>query len=247
MRYLRILIKLILLFAHVLIGILLCLVFFRNAPRSWFRQHIVPWWLRTIGTILRVRITVHGKSVLPPASIIANHVSWLDIIIIGGLQPTSFLSKNEVVRWPVIGYLARHAGTLFIKRGENVTAAMEMVDTCLQQGISTVIFPEGTTSHGKTVQYFYPRLFASAIDNRTMIQPLAIAYPSRVSPHTINAAVPLKNQKNFMASVFAIMAQADIIATVTYTEPLPGIGERKQVAQQVREIINQAIDKSYER
>ncbi|MFP5441683.1 MAG: lysophospholipid acyltransferase family protein, partial [Gammaproteobacteria bacterium] len=68
----------------------------RNAAR---------WWLRRLTRILQVEIVMHGAPATGPALFVANHVSWLDIPVLGGALPVNFLSKAEVGRWPVIGQL----------------------------------------------------------------------------------------------------------------------------------------------
>ena len=247
MRYLRIGIRLLLMLTHLLIGFLLSVLFFRNGPQSWFKNHIVTWWLRTASKIAGLRIKVHGHSAPKPVYLVANHISWLDIIVIGGLQPVSFLSKKEVLRWPLIGYLAKHAGTLFIKRGAGASTAMQSLGNCLQQGMSAAIFPEGTTSLGQTVQGFYPRLFAAAIDKQMTIQPLAITYPAPTSPDTVNPVVPLKSQPNFIASVLAVIGQPHIDVIIRYTIPFKAVGDRKHLTQQIQEAVITAFETSYGR
>ena len=108
------------------------------------------------------------------AYLVSNHISWLDVLVIGSIRPVCFLAKSEISQWPLIGYLARRAGTLFIKRGQGVQSATRAVTDCLRHGHSVVVFPEGTTSDGSQVKPFYPRLFSVVENHETMVQPLAL-------------------------------------------------------------------------
>ena len=245
MKYLRITVRLMLMLIHILIGIILCVLFVRNGPQSWFKKHVVPWWLRVTTKIVGLHVRFYGRSAPSPVYLVANHISWLDILVIGGAQPVAFLSKSEVMGWPVIGYLARRSGTLSIKRGAGVATATQSLSESLQQGMSTAVFPEGTTSRGWTVERFYPRLFAAALENKVTIQPLAITYPSPVSPSTVNPVTPLKNRSTFVASALAIMGEPHVDAVVRYTEPMPAAGDRKRLAQQVWETVLQAFETSH--
>ena len=79
---------------------------------------VVRWWHARLCRALGLRIEVRG-ALVPSALLVANHVSWLDIPVLGSLGRIDFLAKTEVGGWPLIGWMARVAGTLFIARGGN--------------------------------------------------------------------------------------------------------------------------------
>jgi len=85
-----------------------------------YQQPVIRWWHRRLCKILGLQIRVHGAPADGTALWISNHVSWMDIPVLGSLYPVYFLSKAEVAGWPLIGQLAKAAGTLFIKRGHTV-------------------------------------------------------------------------------------------------------------------------------
>ena len=200
MFWLRILFKLPLLLLHVVLGVVLSLLFLRQGPVTPFKREVVRWWLGFLCKILRLEITLYGSSAPPPVYLVSNHVSWLDIIILGGLQPIAFLSKAEISQWPVIGYLAQRSGTLFIQRGTGASGAFDQLIQCLEQGRNALVFPEATANDGEQVRIFYPRLFAAAIDIHATIQPVSLAYPSPVAGKKVHAAVPLHDNLNFFKS-----------------------------------------------
>jgi len=126
---------------------------------------------------LGFRISTQGDFSDRPVLYVSNHISWSDIPVLGGQVPLRFLSKAEVGRWPVIGWLARQAGTLFIQRGSGKAgqARDEIADT-LRRGQSVLVFPEGTTTTGVTVLPFHSRLLHAAADAGVDIQPISIGY-----------------------------------------------------------------------
>jgi len=150
-----------------------------------WQQPVVAWWLRRFTSVLGLRVRVHGEPVEGPALWISNHVSWMDIPVLGSIRRLHFLSKAEVAEWPLIGTLARVGGTLFIKRGSGDSAhvSAQMVGA-LGEGKRVLFFPEGTTTDGHAVKRFFSKLFASATESQCLIQPVLICYRegSRLHP-----------------------------------------------------------------
>ena len=134
------------------------------------------WYQRAV-KLLGVEVCCHGEQTEGPALVVANHVSWLDIPVLGSRLDVRFLSKSEIARWPVIGWLARGHGTLFIRRGAHeVEAIVRDIAEALDDGEKVAIFPEATTTRGDEVRQFHARLFAAAVATATPIQPVAIDY-----------------------------------------------------------------------
>lgn len=108
---------------------------------------------------------------------IANHISWMDIPVLGSALDTDFIAKSDVKSWPVIGPLSRRSGTLFVTREERhrVHHQADLIGQKLRSGRSLILFAEGTTSDGLTILPFRSSLFEAAVHARR-IQPLAIGY-----------------------------------------------------------------------
>jgi lyso-ornithine lipid O-acyltransferase len=124
-------------------------------------------------------VEVHASGVMSggQALVVGNHVSWLDILVLGTASDVRFLSKSEVARWPLIGWLARRNGTLFIRRGGHESEALiRDIGAALRDGHQVAVFPEATTTDGSEVRHFHPRLFAAAIDTGSSVQPVAFHY-----------------------------------------------------------------------
>jgi lyso-ornithine lipid O-acyltransferase len=134
-------------------------------------------WYRRALAISGVEVQYRGEPGPAPALVLANHVSWLDIPVVGSALDVRFLSKSEVARWPVLGFLARRNHTLFIQRGGHHTEQLSrQIAQALQQGERVVLFPEGTTTRGGEVRRFHPRLLAAAVDTGIPVQPVALDY-----------------------------------------------------------------------
>lgn len=141
------------------------------------RQRLTCRFMRHLRAALPLDVRIHGRLPEAPALWLANHVSWVDIAVLGALCPLSFLAKAEVADWPLAGWLARQAGTLFIRRGagDSLDLGRQLAGHLAEQR-HLAIFPEGTSSDGSDVLRFHPRLLAAAVDSGALVQPVAIRY-----------------------------------------------------------------------
>lgn len=125
-----------------------------------------------------------------PALVLSNHVSWLDIVVLGSLRPLSFVAKSEIAGWPVIGTFARLQRTVFIDRARRGATATvnSMIGERLAAGELVVLFAEGTTGDGLRLLPFRSSLVGAAREAlaegtgglaRIRLQPLALAYTGR--------------------------------------------------------------------
>jgi 1-acyl-sn-glycerol-3-phosphate acyltransferase len=181
MPFLRRLIRIPLLLLHVLLGLAIVFLGFPRHPKGPLgdlRRAVVRAWLRGVTRIFGLRIQVRGRASGDAALVVSNHISWLDIPVLGGLCDIVFLSKAEVRRWPLVGSLATRTGTLYIQRGGKNAAneAADVITFSLIRGQSVLVFPEGTTTHGETVHRFHPRLFAAAQLSERPVQPVGLRY-----------------------------------------------------------------------
>ena len=149
-------------------------------------QPVIRWmpvaYHRTVCFILGIKVRVHGvRSGVTPTLFVCNHVSYLDIEVMGGLVSGSFVAKAEVAAWPFFSTLAKAQRTIFIERRSGKTSASrdEMMRR-LNTGDNLMLFPEGTSSDGTRVLPFRSALFGVAQLRRggkpIVVQPVAIAY-----------------------------------------------------------------------
>ncbi|WP_174274323.1 lysophospholipid acyltransferase family protein [Sphingomonas bacterium] len=135
-------------------------------------------FLRMAGWLLGLRTRTDGWRAEGGVLIVANHVSWLDILALGGAMPCRFVAKAEIGRWPVIGRLARIGRTVFVARDRRsgARAQADAVTEALGDSLPLVLFAEGGTGDGRTLGAFRPALFISAIEAGAAVQPVAIDY-----------------------------------------------------------------------
>lgn len=202
---------------HVVYGLLLAALVKLDPTQRLDAERLAQGWSRHLLHILKVRITVDGK---PPAEghlVVANHVSWLDIFVLLSVQPARFVAKAEIRSWPIAGWMADALGTFYIRRGRGGTAALlERLRPHLAQGGTIVVFPEGTTSDGRQVLPFHPRLFAAAMDSDALIQPAALHYGLTVDGQNL---APFIGDDDLVPHIRRLLSVPTLAATLTYTEP----------------------------
>jgi 1-acyl-sn-glycerol-3-phosphate acyltransferase len=143
------------------------------------RAERVQWWSRGLLRAAGLELHLRGRPRPGAVLLVANHVSWLDIAAIHAVAPQArFVSKAEVQAWPVLGWLSRGAGTLFIERARKRDAVrvVHHVAEALAGGATVAVFPEGTTGPGAQPLPFHANLLQAAIATGTPVQPVVLRY-----------------------------------------------------------------------
>ena len=222
---------------HLLHGALLCAVVFRFLTPTQ-RQQRVGWWsrrmLRMLGIALASRGTPRGGATL----VVANHVSWLDILAINAVQPARFVSKADVRGWPLIGWLVACGGTLFIERERKRDAlrVVHQVAEALQQGQVVAVFPEGTTSEGHELLPFHANLLQAAISTATPIQPVALRFSDE--RHRVSPAAAYVGDTHLLHSLWMAVTAPRLRAQLSW---LPAVETRHADRRALAERLQQAI------
>lgn len=195
-------------------------------------------WSAAVLDALGVELEADMTHLAPGVLLVANHVSWIDIFVINAAVPSAFVSKEEVRRWPVIGWLAWKNDTVFLRRGSRGHARIinEEIADILGQGKVVAVFPEGTTTDGRSLLHFHAALLQPALVAGRPVLPAAISYWELNGERSL--APRYDGEISLGQCTTAILKRKRIIARLV-TTPLRGLhGEdRKQVAAEAREAI----------
>jgi 1-acyl-sn-glycerol-3-phosphate acyltransferase len=228
---------------HIGYGLLLAVVYPRFAKSS--RRRILQRWCAGLLDILNVSLkmpTEDGLRTLPPGLIVANHISWLDVMVLNSVIPMRFVAKSEVRRWPAIGWLAARVQTLFIARGKARDAARinrKLVDS-LQDGEYLALFPEGTSTDGAQVGRFHASLLQSAIDAKTEVHPVAIRYQDESGAHSTAACYI--DEMSFTTSLWNVLCTNNLHVCLIATPSLNAAAtDRRTLAEAAHVQISMAV------
>ncbi|HTI97339.1 MAG TPA: lysophospholipid acyltransferase family protein [Dongiaceae bacterium] len=195
------------------------------ARAAWMHKHA-----RRVLASLHVRVTVHGTP--PQRGLLAcNHLSYVDILVLGKVQPMVFLSKSEVRSWPIFGWLTRLAGTLFVRRNRRSDVAQfdESFAAVVNSGVVLGLFPEGTSSDGARVLRFHSSLFEPAIAAGWPVTGAWIGYTLREG--SVGDDVAYWGDMTFFPHMLKLLTLPEIAATVAYGSAAPAGLSRKELAQ----------------
>ena len=207
--------------AHAVAATFILRFLFPRTDASGHRRW-VQWWAAHLLRVLGVRLAVEGTppAAGAPAMVAANHVSWLDIFAISAAHPTRFVAKNEIRDWPLAGWIAERAGTIFLRRElrRDTARINAIVHEALQEGDCVGLFPEGTTSDGEQLLRFHSSLFEAAVANQARVHPCAIRYER--PDGRICRAMAFVGEVSFMQSVGLAIRQRGVVVRVRFGDAI---------------------------
>lgn len=206
------------------------------------REAVVQNWARQLLRIWRIDLEVRGEPPMQgPMLLVANHISWLDIVVMHAACYCRFVSKADVKAWPVIGMLATGAGTLYItreSRRDALRTVHHMADA-LRAGEVLAVFPEGTTSNGLTLLPFHANLLQAAISANAPVQPVALQFIDGPSGE-ISLTPCYVGDDTLVASIWRTLTTPGVRAVVSYGEPqYSHARERREWAEELRQSVDE--------
>lgn len=202
-------------------------------------------WSRQLLDCLGVRLRVQDGTPRPGhGMVVANHISWLDVFVINAIAETTFVCKDDVRGWPVLGMLCARTGTVFIDRGSR-SAARRVNETLvarLADGERIAVFPEGTTGDGSGLLAFRPALLQAAIDAATHVQPLALRYADRHGATASDFAYV--GETTLWQSLCAVAGARGVTADLAVLDAIPAATlPRRDLAGRAQDAIHAALSR----
>lgn len=204
-----------------------------------WRNRFVGRWMRSVARLVGMRLQVEGTPPCAPTLLVANHLSYLDVLALSQVLDCAFVSKDDVAGWPLIGFASRHSRTIFIDRQSNrsLRRALEDIQQTIRDGLSVIVFPEGTTTAGTEVTRFRPSLLEFAVEERMPVHYAAIHYRTNGGDPPARDAVCWWGPMTFFPHFFNLFRLHGFEATVRFgAEPIRG-SERKALAQELHRAV----------
>jgi 1-acyl-sn-glycerol-3-phosphate acyltransferase len=226
---------------HILFGLLLVL-FFPLLTNN-YRNLIIKIWCSVLLRILAVEIDIHNLQLVKNKDVffVANHISWMDIILINSIKPCIFVAKASVKSWPIFGLMASSCKTIFLNRSSrsSIVDATNKIKKFISNH-SIFIFPEGTSTNGVSVGKFHSNFFQIPIDLEISTYPVAIKY---TKDKKFTDAPVYIGDDTIIQSIFRIIKSDGFRAHVIFCKQLTShVSNRKDLAKKAQESIKNKIN-----
>ena len=213
-------------------------------------------YFRSLCKLLGIVIKIDGDVMRErPGLWVVNHVSWLDIVILGAVRPVTFVAKAEVARWPVFGWMARAGRTIFIDRDRRHKTghAKAMMQDRLSDRETVVLFAEGTSSDGNRVLPFKSALLGAVqgrINEKDIaVQPVSLAYTHRHGIVMGRAWRPFYawfGDMDLIPHLWQAAAKGPLTVRLVFHDPVhsSALGGRKALAQHCEQAVRTGLEQA---
>ena len=212
---------------------------FKGLRRRW-RRIMLKAWGRSSAAIIGMRIVTAGDPPRPPFIMVSNHLSYVDILAYVAPLGCVFISRGEVADWPVIGWLARGVGTIFINRGkfQEIPRVIGDINRALDEGLGVVIFPEGVSGAGDRVLPFHPSLLEPAAKANYPVSYATLSYRTEPDETPAYLAVNWWEDVTFGRHARELLKLSRFEASITFGSHAIRSDDRKALAKSLWSGVN---------
>lgn len=184
---------------------------------AWRNQNFRRW-ARSSARAIGLEIQVSNHPPEPGSLLIANHLSYIDVIVISSQLDCAFVAKSEVARWPIVGLLCRSMDTIFVDRKlrTDLPRAMQLIQRTLDRGLGVVLFPEGTSSNGHALLPFKTSLLEAAARNEVPVHYARIAYVVPEGETPVEESVCWWGEMTFPDHLFRLLKMPSFHAKLAF-------------------------------
>ena len=196
-------------------------------------------WARAVSRIVGMKIRAQGAPPMPPFLLVANHLSYVDVILLAARVRGIFVARGDLARWPVLGALTRSVGTLYLDRANkrDLPRVAGKVKQALAQGCGVFFFPEGTSSDGTGVLPFKPSLLETASELAMPVSYASLSYTTPAEAPPARLSVCWWGDMTFFSHLWELLCLPGFEGRIAFGgEPLLA-SDRKLLAANLREAI----------
>lgn len=242
LRSLRYLYRVPMLLWHVLLHLPVVLLLLGAVSGRPLAHAAVRHWAAGLLWIFGMRVQRDGVPLQGGVLYVANHVSWIDIMVLDAQQMMGFIAKSEIRSWPLVGWITSHAETIYLQRGNGDSLGLVMREMAqrLRVGRALGVFPEGGTRSGRELGAFHARIFTAAVEAGVPVQAVALCYGERCNAQ---ARVAFARGESFMGNFLRLLGEPVRQVRVCFLPPIAAgtHAGRRDIAQAARAQIEQAM------
>src|ERR1043166_2583831 len=207
--------------------------FFARSRRLHARAAWLHRWCRFACRVLGIRVTT-GGSMPTSGLLVSNHMSYLDIVVLSSIRPCIFVAKRDVASWPLFGWLAHAAGTIFVDREQRFSSgkAVNAIRDAIAGGSAVVLFPEGTSSDGSTVLPFKSALLESVVQLCCPVASASVDYA--LNDGSVADEVCYWRDMTLVPHLLNLLFKREIRTNYSFSPPKVRGGNRKEISRELR-------------
>lgn len=229
---------------HGLHGVVIVLLLFGVLDAAG-RERRIRWWSAKMFRMLGMRLETAGAFRPGAKLIVANHISWLDIMAVHAACPEArFVSKAEVRHWPVVSRLVDAARTIYLERdrARDALRVVHHMAEALRAGDTVAIFPEGTVGDGHALLPFHANLLQAAIATTAVVQPVALRFSDALGPVSraalFTGAITMRQSLWWLACGEGVRVHLQVLPAMVTAH-----ADRRALAEHLRDLIDAALDR----
>jgi 1-acyl-sn-glycerol-3-phosphate acyltransferase len=207
--------------------------------RRWWRRTVFQCWARSVLRICSVRTRVVGALAVKPCFLVANHLGYVDVLVIAAHVDATFVSMKELERWPLFGLMARQFGTVFVDRANkrDIPEVNREIERAFERSDAVVIFPEGRHTRGERVLPFRPSLLEPAVRGDHPVAWAVLHYETGERDVAASIAIPWVDVA-FWRQALVLLALERVEARLQFGADVLRGGERKALALELHERVS---------
>lgn len=211
-----------------------------NKPVDDWRNKILSAWGRWAAKTLSIEVHVEGTIPDPPFFLVSNHLSYIDIIVLFSQLKTTFVAKSEVANWPVLGFISRTIGVVFIdrKRRTDVARVNEEISKSVTDYRGLTLFPEGTTSPGSEVLPFRASLLDYPANSELGAHCCALWYSTENGKDEAYKVVNWWENISLNAHLTRLAKEKNIHATIAFGDNVIKESDRKILSKKLHKEVS---------
>lgn len=208
-------------------------------PSGRWSETILRAWARCSAWTLGMRVRVEGTPPKRPFLLVANHLSYVDVLVLGSQLGCVFVARGDVGSWPFIGRMCRAGGTIFVRRDSkrDLARVISQMEEALNRDRSVVLFPEGTSSAGDQVLPFRPSLLEVAAGSRPVWY-ASLSYETPKSAAPAGTAVCWWGDMTFVDHLIRLFALPGFEARLRFGQEAIQAGDRKELAAKLHQAVS---------
>jgi 1-acyl-sn-glycerol-3-phosphate acyltransferase len=227
----------------VLVGGVSVLRLLRRNPLAWKARRLGSW-SRAVSRAMGMRLRVDGGPPQSPFLLVANHLSYVDVLLLAGRVQGVFVARGDLAGWPLLGVLTRSVGTIYLDRSSkrDIPRVAEQVRAVLAQGLGVTFFPEGTSTDGGAVLPFKPALLETAARLNLPVSYASLSYATGPECPPARLAVCWWGDMTFSDHLWDLLSLPGFEARISFGEQPLLDPDRKQLAATLREAVQRRLE-----